>query len=81
MRRATCAATSVDGGIYVSGSGTLVRALLADGLVDELHLFTYPLLVGDGPRLYDGPSPVSLSLRACEQYENGVLYLAYATGS
>jgi dihydrofolate reductase len=28
-----------DGGLYVSGSGTLVRALLADGLVGELHLF------------------------------------------
>src|SRR5438552_17421661 len=28
----------VDGGIYVSGSGTLVRALLADRLLDELHL-------------------------------------------
>jgi dihydrofolate reductase len=27
----------IDGGIYVSGSGTLVRAMLADGLVDELH--------------------------------------------
>src|SRR5215469_4099354 len=33
----------VDGSIYVSGSGTLARALLADGLVDELHLFVYPL--------------------------------------
>src|SRR4051794_24869423 len=29
-------------GLYVSGSGTLVRALLADGLVDELHLFVFP---------------------------------------
>src|SRR4051795_10041280 len=29
----------VEGDIYVSGSGTLVRALLADGLVDALHLF------------------------------------------
>ena len=28
----------VDGDLYVSGSGTLVRAMLADGLVDELHL-------------------------------------------
>src|SRR5438270_9259687 len=28
-----------DGLIYVSGSGTLVRGLLAEGLVDELHLF------------------------------------------
>jgi dihydrofolate reductase len=32
----------VPGGIYVSGSGTLVRALLADRLADELHLFVYP---------------------------------------
>ena len=39
----------VDGDLYVSGSGTLVRALLADGLVDELHLFVYPLTRGDGP--------------------------------
>ena len=28
----------IDGNIYVSGSGTLVRSLLADGLVDDLHL-------------------------------------------
>ena len=31
------------GDLYVSGSGTLVRAMLADGLVDELHLLVYPL--------------------------------------
>ena len=36
----------VDGGIYVSGSRTLVRALLADGLVDELNLFVYPVVLG-----------------------------------
>jgi len=41
-----------DGDIYVSGSGTLVRAMLADGLVDELHLFVYPLTRGAGPRLF-----------------------------
>src|SRR5436190_10080010 len=33
----------VDGNLYVSGSGMLVRAMLADGLVDQLHLFVYPL--------------------------------------
>src|SRR6478672_7711370 len=38
----------VDGDIYVSGSGTLVRALLADGLIDGLHLFTYPVTRGEG---------------------------------
>ena len=41
-----------DGVLYVSGSGTLVRALLADGLVDELHLFVYPLALGSGRRLW-----------------------------
>jgi dihydrofolate reductase len=68
----------VEGDIYVSGSGTLVRALLADGLVDELHLFVYPLTRGSGPRLFsEQAAPTKLSLATCESYENGVVYLAY----
>ena len=68
----------IDGDLYVSGSGTLVRALLADGLVDELHLFVYPLTRGTGPRLSpDGAAPKKLVLATCESYPNGVVYLAY----
>ena len=68
----------VDGDLYTSGSGTLVRAMLADGLVDELHLFVYPLTRGSGPRLFPAEAaPASMSLAACEPYENGVVYLAY----
>ena len=68
----------IGGDVYVSGSGTLVRALLADGLVDELHLFVYPLTRGGGPRLFaEDAGPVRLSLAASETYENGVVYLAY----
>ncbi len=68
----------VEGDLYVSGSGTLVRALLADGLVDELNLFVYPLTRGSGPRLFpEDAAPLGLSLAACEQYDNGVVYLAY----
>ena len=44
----------VDGDLYTSGSGTLVRAMLADGLVDELHACLYPLARGTGPRLFRG---------------------------
>jgi dihydrofolate reductase len=68
----------VDGDLYVSGSGTLVRAMLADGLVDGLHLFVYPLTRGAGPRLFpeDG-SQAKLTLTASESYDNGVVYLAY----
>jgi dihydrofolate reductase len=68
----------VDGGLYVSGSVTLVRAMLADGLVDELHLFVYPLTRAAGPRLFPEEAGAgTLSLAACESYENGVVYLAY----
>jgi dihydrofolate reductase len=67
----------VDGDLYVSGSGTLVRALLADGLVDELHLCVYPLTRGAGPRLFPESAANTFSLAACESYENGVVYLNY----
>jgi dihydrofolate reductase len=68
----------VDGDIYISGSGMLVRALLADSLVDEVHLFVYPLTRGSGPRLFpDGAPPYKLSLATSETYDNGVVYLAY----
>jgi dihydrofolate reductase len=68
------------GDLYVSGSGTLVRAMLADGLVDELHLLVYPLTRGSGARLFtEEAAPRNLSLAACESYDNGVVYLAYRT--
>lgn len=70
--------SEVDGDVYVSGSGTLVRAMLADGLVDGLHLFVYPLTRGSGPRLFaDGAAPGRFELAACERYDNGVVYLGY----
>src|ERR687886_707514 len=68
----------VDGDLYVSGSVTLVHAMLADGLVDELHLFVYPLTRGAGPRLFtDDAAPRKLSLARSAAYDNGVVYLAY----
>jgi dihydrofolate reductase len=68
----------VDGGIYVSGSGTLVRALINDGLVDELHLFLFPVVQGSGPRLFPDKSAAGRwSLAAGETYNNGVVYLHY----
>ena len=69
---------SVAGSLYVSGSGTLVRALLADGLVDELHLFVYPVTRGSGPRLFtEDSSAATWSLAAFAAYDNGVHYLHY----
>jgi dihydrofolate reductase len=68
----------VRGDLYISGSSTLVRAMLADGLVDELHLFVYPLTRGQGPRLFaTEAAPADLSLVAAVPYDNGVVYLSY----
>jgi len=67
----------VDGDIYVSGSATLVRAMLADGLVDELHLFVYPVALGAGLRLFEDGTTTKLALLASEAYDSGVVHLAY----
>ena len=67
----------VDGGIYVSGSSTLVRALIGDGLVDELHLFVFPITRASEPHLFPDVA-TTWSLTTHDAYDNGVLYLAYA---
>ena len=67
----------VHGGIYVSGSSTLVRALIADGLLDELHLFVYPVTRGSGPRLFPDNTPTNWTLENSTTYDNGVLYLVH----
>jgi dihydrofolate reductase len=70
------------GRIYVSGSGTLVRALLADRLVDELHLFLYPLVLGSGAKLFpDGAPRTPLVLADQQAFDNGVLHLSYVPAS
>jgi dihydrofolate reductase len=67
----------VDGGIYISGSSTLVRALTKDDLLDELHLFVYPVTRGTGMRLYPEGVSNKWSLAHSATYDNGVMYLTY----
>ncbi len=72
----------VQGNVYVSGSGALVRAMLVDGLVDELHLFVFPLALGSGERLFvEGSGPIKFTLAATEQYSSGVVHLSYRADS
>ena len=66
------------GDLYVSGSATLVRALLADGLVDELHLYVYPVALGTGIRLFpEGAPQTPLALLGADRLSNGVAHLSY----
>lgn len=67
------------GTIGMSGSVSIVRQLLAAGLLDELHLLVHPIAVRKGVRLFDeGEQPIPLRLLASETFETGVLNLAYA---
>jgi dihydrofolate reductase len=66
------------GNIALSGSVSIVRQLLATGLLDELHLLVHPLAVRNGMRLFDeGGTPIPLRLISSETFETGVLNLVY----
>jgi dihydrofolate reductase len=67
------------GDILVAGSGHLVRTLLADGLVDELRLMVFPIVLGTGTRLFsDGVPRTSLRLvEARPVGPAGVVVLTY----
>ena len=66
-----------EGVIYISGSGQLVRALLAEGLVDELHLFVYPIALGEGEKFWRDGEQHKLALKQQDVYDNGVVHLCY----
>jgi len=72
--RALKAAPGAD--IVVTGSMTLVRALIAAGLVDEYRLFVFPVVLGDGTRLFEGV-PSELELVETRPFRSGVVLLRY----
>jgi dihydrofolate reductase len=64
--------------IGITGSATLVRSLLRDGLLDELRLLVHPLVVGGGKRLFEGMGEqVALTLVESRTFSTGVLALTY----
>ena len=64
--------------IQIPGSPRLVRSLLRDGLLDELHLAICPVVVGSGLRLFDEIGhQVNLRLVNSTTFNNGVLGVSY----
>src|SRR5262245_13179288 len=67
-----------DVNLLTHGSGDMVRQLLAAGLVDELRLMIYPLVLGRGKRLFDDGAQVSaFTLAHSASTPGGVLITRY----
>ncbi len=65
--------------IAMSGSVSVVRQLIAAGLLDELHLLVHPIALRRGMRLFDEGEPsYPLRLVSSRAFPTGVLYLVYA---
>jgi dihydrofolate reductase len=66
------------GHIALSGSVSVVRQLLAAGVLDELRLLVHPIAVRKGMRLFDeGEPPIPLRLLSSQTFTTGVLHLVY----
>jgi hypothetical protein len=67
-----------DGTIGITGSATVVRWILAEGLLDELKLTIHPIAVGRGQRLFEDTPKHPLHLVKHEVFSTGVLHVTYA---
>jgi dihydrofolate reductase len=66
------------GELQVHGSGTLFRWLLANDLVDEINLFIFPVVVGQGVRLFpDTGRNLALELVGTQSTPKGITIQVY----
>jgi dihydrofolate reductase len=64
--------------IQVHGSGNLIQTLLKHDLVDELWLKTFPIMLGQGKKLFeDGTIPAAFTLTDSLVTPNGVIFANY----
>lgn len=65
--------------LVTQGSSEVVHALLAADLVDDVRLFTFPVLLGRGKRLFDAASrPRAFTLARSAASPNGLIFAAYS---
>jgi dihydrofolate reductase len=63
--------------ILTDGSSQLVHTLLANELVDELHLLVYPIMLGSGKRVFPTGIDRKFKLEEAKPYPTGVVGLHY----
>lgn len=68
--------------LQVHGSANLIQTLLAHELVDEFRLLVFPLVLGNGKRLFDGGTvPAGLKLVTSQASSTGVTMATYRSGA
>lgn len=68
-----------DGDLHITGSASLVRRLLGNGTLDELHLLIFPIVLGGGKGVFDGlDAELELELLEALPMPNGVISMRYA---
>jgi dihydrofolate reductase len=68
--------------LQVHGSADLLQTLIAHDLVDEFRVWTFPVVLGTGKRLFgDGTVPSGLELVRGEISSTGVVIAVYRTGA
>ena len=79
VEQAVTALKEEDGAnVNMSGSATLVASLLRTGLLDELDLLVFPVIVGRGRRLFhDEGDSAALQVLRSETFDNGVIHVTY----
>ena len=65
--------------IWLVGGGDLIQQFLEKNLVDEIHMFVHPILLGTGlPLFLPFEKQIDLELKDTKAFENGVVQLSYA---
>jgi len=60
------------------GTGSFSKTLFEASLIDELHLWIFPVLAGGGQRLIEGIEPMHLELVATTPFSTGLVVNTYA---
>ena len=68
--------------LQVHGSANLIQTLLAHGLIDEFRLWIFPLVLGQGKRLFEGGTvPAGLEVTSSQTFSSGVILATYRSGA
>lgn len=64
--------------LWVHGSGNLIQTLLKNDLIDRMHIWTFPVTIGAGKRLFaDGTRPLGFKLIDCKSSTTCVTIAEY----